>query len=184
MPKLPNPKRERFCHEYIKDLNRTKAAIRARYSKRTAKSIGQRLLTFVDIQKRIAELMDARAKRTQTTQDQVLEELKILAHSDFRDFGTVVKESGDKRLKLKTFKQIKGNATRAIKSITERVSKDGVTLIFKLHGKVPALELIGKHIGMFTDLNIKGRFKHEYILSMKDFKESNKKMNEDEKSES
>lgn len=184
MPKLANPKRERFCQEYIKDLNGKKAADRSKYSKRTAKSIGQRLLTFVDVQKRIAELMEERAKRTQTTQDQVLEELKILGFSDFRNYGAIVKERGANRLNLKTFKQIKGDATRAIKSITERVSQDGITLIFKLHGKVPALELIGKHLGMFTDLNIKGKFKHEYILSIKDFKESNKKMNKGEKSES
>lgn len=184
MPKLPNPKRERFCQEYIKDLNGTKAARRAKYSKKTAAEQACRLLSNVKVQQRIAELMEERAKRTQTTQDQVLEELKILGFSDFRNYGAIVKELGENRLKLKTFRQIKGDATRAIKSITERVSKDGITLIFKLHGKVPALELIGKHLGMFTDLNIKGKFKHEYILSMKDFKESNKKMKKDKKSES
>ena len=184
MPKLPNHKRERFCQEFIKDLNGTKAAGRAKYSKKTAAEQASRLLSNVKIQKRIAKLMEERAKRTQTTQDQVLEELKILGFSDFRNYGQIVRELGENRLKLKTFRQIKGDATRAIKSITERVSKDGITLIFKLHGKVPALELIGKHLGMFTDLNIKGKFKHEYILSMKDFKESNEKMKKDKQSES
>ena len=34
----------RFCEEYLKDRNATQAAIRAGYSKRTAKQIGNSLL--------------------------------------------------------------------------------------------------------------------------------------------
>ena len=44
-------KQELFIQEYIKTGNTTNSAIKAGYSKRTAKSIGQRLLTFVDIKK-------------------------------------------------------------------------------------------------------------------------------------
>jgi phage terminase small subunit len=42
-------KQQRFCEEYLIDLNATQAAIRAGYSERTARSQGQRLLTYVDI---------------------------------------------------------------------------------------------------------------------------------------
>ena len=49
-------RQELFIQEYIKTGNATNSAIKAGYSKRTAKSIGQRLLTFVDIKKRIEEL--------------------------------------------------------------------------------------------------------------------------------
>ena len=80
-------------------------------------------------------------------------------------------------------KEMKGDVTRAIQSISEHITKDGIQLKFKLHSKTPALELLGKHLAMFIERH-EGKFKHEYILSMKDFKESNKKMNKDEKSES
>ena len=49
-------RQELFIQEYIKTGNATNSAIKAGYSERTAKSIGQRLLTFVDIKKRIEEL--------------------------------------------------------------------------------------------------------------------------------
>lgn len=51
-----NPKREKFCLIYAKTGNATKAAIEAGYSRRTAKSQAARLLTFVDVQKRLREL--------------------------------------------------------------------------------------------------------------------------------
>ena len=49
-------KQELFIQEYIKTGNTTSSAIKAGYSEKTAKSIGQRLLTNVDIKKRIEEL--------------------------------------------------------------------------------------------------------------------------------
>lgn len=151
MAKLANAKHERFCQEYIIDLNGAKAAERAKFSKKTARSKASQLLTKINIQDRIAELMEERAKETKTTQEQVVEELKILAHSDFRDYGTIVKELGIDRLKLKTFDEIEGNATRAIQSITEKITKDGVQLTFKLHGKTPAIELLARHLGMLIE---------------------------------
>jgi phage terminase small subunit len=39
------PKQEAFVVEYLRDLNATQAAIRAGYSRRTAKQQGARLLT-------------------------------------------------------------------------------------------------------------------------------------------
>ena len=46
-------RQELFIQEYIKTGNATNSAIKAGYSKKTARSIGQRLLTFVDIKKKI-----------------------------------------------------------------------------------------------------------------------------------
>lgn len=52
-------KQRRFCDEYLIDLNATQAAIRAGYSKKTAKQIGNENLTKPDlaeyIEKRMAE---------------------------------------------------------------------------------------------------------------------------------
>lgn len=49
-------KQEMFCREYLVDLNATQAAIRAGYSDKTARSQANRMLTNVDIEKRIQEL--------------------------------------------------------------------------------------------------------------------------------
>jgi hypothetical protein len=48
-------RQDAFATEYVKDGNATQAAIRAGYSKRTAKQQGSRLLTNVDLQQRLEE---------------------------------------------------------------------------------------------------------------------------------
>ena len=84
--KLDNDQHERFCQEYLIDLNQTKAAERAKYSKKTARSKASQLFTKVNIQERIAELKEERAKRMEVTQDRILEELAILGYSNIKDY--------------------------------------------------------------------------------------------------
>lgn len=49
-------RQERFCQEYAKCGNACQSAISAGYSERSAKQIGQKLLTNHDLQNRIREL--------------------------------------------------------------------------------------------------------------------------------
>lgn len=73
------PKIQRFCEEYIIDLNGKQAAIRAEYSKKTAEQQASRLLSNVKVQKYIAKLQAERAKRTETDADYVINGLKAIA---------------------------------------------------------------------------------------------------------
>ena len=73
--KILTPKQQRFVGEYLIDLNATKAAIRAGYSKKTAKQQGARLLTNVDIQTVIQRAMDERSLRTGIKADRMIAEL-------------------------------------------------------------------------------------------------------------
>ena len=66
------PRQQRFCDEYLIDLNATQAAIRAGYSKNTAKQIGQRLLTNVDLKKQIQERMAEKEKELIADSDEVM----------------------------------------------------------------------------------------------------------------
>ena len=111
MPELTE-KQKRFVYEYLIDLNATQAAIRAGYSPKTAYSMGQRLLKKVEIQAAIQEAMSERQKRTEITQDKVLEEIGKVAFHDAADHS----ESD-----------------------------------LKYSNKLKALELLGKHLGMFED---------------------------------
>ena len=69
------PKQRLFVEEFLVDLNATKAAARAGYSPKTARSQGQRLLTNVDIADAIREAMASRSERTGITADMVVEAL-------------------------------------------------------------------------------------------------------------
>ena len=71
MAKL-TPRQQRFCDEYLIDLNATQAAIRAGYSKNTAKQIGQQNLTKVDLKNYIQEQMAAKQKELIADSDEVM----------------------------------------------------------------------------------------------------------------
>ncbi len=72
-------KQEKFCHEYLIDLNATQAAIRAGYSKHTAKEMGYEHLTKPHIQDFISELQAETRDRTLVTVDFVINGIKDIA---------------------------------------------------------------------------------------------------------
>ena len=153
MPRLKNAKHERVCQEYIIDLNGTRAYRRVYGKVKGARVSASKLLSRANISRRIVELKAKRSKKLEITQDMVLRELAILAFSDFRDYGQIVSELATPagRLKLKMFRNMRKGATKAIKSISENITKDGIQIKFKLHGKEKPLELLGKHVDLFKE---------------------------------
>ena len=71
-----NEKQKRFCDEYLKDLNATKAAIRAGYSKGTAKEIGYQLLHKTSLQKYLKTRIKKIENKNELTIGKVINELK------------------------------------------------------------------------------------------------------------
>ena len=159
MPVLANAKHERFCQEYIIDLNQTKAAIRAKYSKHTAAQQASRLFSDVKILARIAELKAERNERTRVTQDRIVKELAMLGFSDLQNYITIDPLTG--AIQAKGFEDMPPGESRALKSIKEdRAIKEdangkGVTVYdkvsFTMHDKIRALELLAKHRGMLVE---------------------------------
>lgn len=137
-----NEKQLRFVEEYLVDLNATQAAIRAGYSQKTAYSMGQRLLKNVEIQAALQDAMQRRSERTEITQDRVLQELASIGFSKATDYVSV-----DNCGKV----QIEPSAllTDTQKAAVAGVERTQYGVKVKLHDKVRALELIGKHLGMF-----------------------------------
>jgi phage terminase small subunit len=139
-------KEERFCLEYLIDLNATQAAKRAGYSEKTANEIGSQNLAKLSIQNRISELKQARVKRTEITADKVLKELAKIGFANISDYlidGMSMKEmSSIARKKSAAIASIK-------KTVTTWDGGDKEIVEFKLHDKLRALENIGKHIGFF-----------------------------------
>ena len=134
-------KQKRFVEEYLVDLNATQAAIRAGYKEKTARSIGQENLTKPDIQEAIQAAMDERSKRTEITQDRVLQELAAIGFSRATDFAQI--RGG--AVRLTETDELADEQKRAVAGIKE--GKYGIEM--KLHDKIHALHLIGQHLGMF-----------------------------------
>ena len=180
MPKLENVRQEQFCQEYLKDLNGTKAAERAKYSKKTACEQASRLLANVKIQQRIAELKKKREERTKVTQDRVVKELALLGFSDLKDYITIDSLTG--AIQAKGFEKMPAETSRALQSVQEdRVIKEDADgkkttvydkVKFKTHDKIRALEILARHLGMLVERHEVtgedgGPIKIEYVLMKK-----------------
>ena len=140
-------KQQRFVEEYLVDLNATQAATRAGYASKTARQQGARLLSNVNIQLAVAEAQADRSRRTQITQDQVLEELGKIAFSSMRAYA----EWGPDGVRLNPSDALTEDQDAAVAEASQTVTQHGGSLRIKLHDKVQALHLLGKHLGMFNN---------------------------------
>ena len=140
-----SPKWLKFADEYLVDLNGAQAAIRAGYSEKTARSIANRLLTYVDIQEYIQKRRKEIQKSLQITQERILEEEARLAFVDVR---FLFDENGD----LLPIHKIPEDARRAIAGveITDLEKVKGVKRKYRLSDKGRALERISKHLGLYA----------------------------------
>ncbi|SEI98662.1 phage terminase small subunit [Azotobacter beijerinckii] len=152
------PKQQRFVDEYLIDLNATQAAIRAGYSEKTAKIIAAQNLSKLNIRIAIDGRMKDRERRTEITQDRVLQELAKIGFSDIRhavEWGPEVmivdEETGETAVSngvvLIPSSKIDPDTSAAISEISQTAQG----LKIKLHDKRAALVDIGRHIGMFKD---------------------------------
>ena len=148
------PKQRLFAQEYLVDLNATQAAIRAGYSRKTARKIGQENLTKPDIQAVVDEALEARAERTRVTADKVVTELAKLDFSDLRE----VASWGSFGLTWKDSENLTGEAAACVQEINYkhevRYDQNGYrvetgTMKMKLHDKKGALKMLGEHLGIF-----------------------------------
>lgn len=151
MPPLDNPKRERFCQEYVIDRNGLQAAIRAKYAAGSAKVTASRLLTDVNVRARIDELQVKVTDKLEITAERVLRETARLAFSDvrkyFNDDGTLRAFSDlddDAAAALAGFESVE-KAIPGEAGMTEQVRK------FKIWDKPAALGMLGKHLNLFNE---------------------------------
>ena len=88
-------KQKIFCDEYLIDLNATQAAIRAGYSKKTARKIGQENLTKPDIKQYIEKRMAEKESQLIADQDEVLKYLTSVMRGESKAEVVVVEGCGD-----------------------------------------------------------------------------------------
>lgn len=139
-------KQKIFADEYLIDLNATRAYRKAYPSVKkdeTAAQAGSRMLRNVKVAEYIAERMQARQERTEITQDKVLEELAAIAFARATDYAEVK----DDQVFIKDTAGLSEKQIKAIAGIKQ--GKFGIEV--KLNDKEKALELLGRHLGMFKD---------------------------------
>lgn len=142
-----NPRQAAFVDEFPIDLNGTQAAIRAGYSKKSAPQIARDLLARPHVAKAIQEAKRKRAERTNVTQDMVIEELRRVAFLDPRR----VMSWGPDGVTFVDSESLTKEESACVVEAGQTITKDGGSIRVKLADKMKALELLGRHLGMFED---------------------------------
>jgi phage terminase small subunit len=132
-PPALNPRQERFAREYAVDHNATQSAIRAGYSPKTAHVQGPRLLGNARVSRLIASLDQKAAAKLELDAQWVLGQLHGVSQKCQQAQPVMVFD-------------------RASKTMVPAVDEDGKAIYeFDSSGANRSLELIGKHLGMFTE---------------------------------
>lgn len=125
-------KMEKFCQEYLIDMNSSAAAKRAGYSESTASEQGCRLLTKVKIKRRIKELAEQNATAAEITPELVLTTIKATMERCSQDIKPVM--------------------TKGKQSL--EIGEDGAehpVFKFDSQGVFRGAELLGRYLTLFTD---------------------------------
>jgi phage terminase small subunit len=128
-----SPMQKRFCEEYLLDLNGKQAAIRAGYAAKTAEVQASRLLRNVKVQRRVEELKSKRSQRTNLDGDYVLTRLQ-----------TVVDRCMQEAPVMRAGKPV---------MISTPSGALAAAYTFDAVGATRALDLLGRHIGLFEKDN-------------------------------
>ena len=140
MTKHLTPKQLLFTKEYMVDLNATQAAIRAGYSEKGADVQGCKLLAKPKVKAVIQAAMDKRTERLEITSDRILQEIAKLAYSNMDDFTAEDNVTLD----------LTGLTRDQMAALQGMDNEDG-KLRIKLADKRAALDLLGRHLKLFTD---------------------------------
>ncbi len=166
MTKKLTPKQAAFVEEYAIDRNATQAAIRAGYSKRAARQIGDENMSNPAVAAAIAEARADRSKRTGITADRVLHELARIAFFDIRK---AFHEDGA----MKPLSELDDDTAAAIAGIEvvnqfEDGENVGTLKKIKIADKLVALDKLARHLGMFNDkLTLAGDAENPLVMLLR-----------------
>ena len=165
-PKILNELEEQqqlFVLEYMKDLNATQAAIRAKYSADTAAQQGSRLLRNVKVQQAIIELKAERNKELKVDAKYVLNRLLDIDQLDVLD---ILDPSGC----IKPVDEWPKSWRQNISSFEIAGDENqGQVVKLKFPDKVKNLELIGRHVEVGAwvtnqTIDLNANHKHEVSI--------------------
>lgn len=147
-----SPRRLKFISEYLRDLNATKAAERAGYSKKVARQEGARLLANAVIRAEIEKKTSKVLEACDVTVEKIVKEAALIAFSDLSHFLTGTGEINDPgdwpdgvRRGIQSFKVVKTRHGKG-KDAHEEVRRE-----IKTWDKPAMIEFLGKYLGMLKD---------------------------------
>lgn len=157
MAKQLTAKQKVFVAEYLSDMNATRAAISAGYSPKSADCQASQLLANPKVADFIARKTAKRFEKLEITADRVIQELAKIGFSNMLDYMQVNENGNSFDM---DFSALSRDQAAAIQEITVDATGGGggdgerrrvERTRFKLGDKRGSLELLGKHLKLFTD---------------------------------
>lgn len=137
-------KQQKFADAYIITGNATESAIKAGYSKKTARSIGQENLTKPDIKAYIESRLEELASERVADQQEIMETLTRVLRRESKEMDSVIVK------KAETITYTTANGKTSEKVVYNEYA-DTVSLDTKNSDVNKAAELLGKRYAMWTD---------------------------------
>lgn len=160
-----NDRQKKFADEYLIDLNAEAAAVRAGYSSRYARGNAHKLVANSCIQEYIKKKQQKREQRTEITQDMVLRELAIIAFSNAADYAKVIEKELTQEIEGSEIPVLDAEGNPVTYKTVEPILTDDLTedqkkalavikkgrdgFEIKPYDKLRALEMLGRHLGMW-----------------------------------
>lgn len=148
-------KQEAFCVAYVSHFNAAKAAVSAGYAVKHVDSQAAQLLSNPKVKARVSQLMQQFADDHEVLKHRIIKQLTAMAFSDITDFVEVTDEVGTR---FKNWEELPREVRSCIAEVNETVShgENGMSRSqrLKLVDKMKAIELLGRHLSLFSDTTI------------------------------
>lgn len=147
-----NPKQKRFCDEYLVDRNGYRAAVRAKYSKKTARGQASRLLAKANVKAYLTSKTQKIEKKLDISAERTMQEIARIAFGDARQFY-------DDKGNLIPVHLLSDDAAAALAGMeveelfdkTRKGFQMGIIKKIKRYDKLPALNMLAKHFKIFEE---------------------------------
>jgi hypothetical protein len=152
------PKQQKFCDEYLIDLNATRAALRAGYSASTA--LSGALMRIPKIAAYLQQRKETASREAQITHQMVLAELGKIAFSNMANY---YHQDGT----MKGVHELTADEAAALWCLKATEGENGQSTFIRLNNKLSALEKIARHLG-FYHIEEAEEPEREYVIIDKD----------------
>lgn len=150
-----NERQSRFVDEYLKDLNATQAYIRAGYAKDGAAPSAAKLLTNTKIAEEVSRRRKIQGSQLSITAERIMNEIAKVAFGSLGDIITIHADgSASFNLADATPDHIAALSSYQVEEFMDGGGDDARPvrrMKITQHDKLKALELAGRHLGMWND---------------------------------
>lgn len=138
-----------FVTEYVKSLNATYAAKKAKFETLCFEKYGSDMLKKLHIRDAVDNILNNLIPDKQALKKRLVDEIHKLAFSDVKNVATW----GSEEMQFIPSDELDDRESSTIQEISTEYTKDGVKKKIKLFDKPKAMDMLGKYLKLFDDVS-------------------------------